>query len=204
MPSGNQTTRLRARLKAAEEEAAKKATEQAAEIAALKQQLAATSRSRASTATTTPPGRGTPGTRQPAQRPSSTASHTIRETGHDEAGGTEGDDGADDDSSSDNEERPEDEANGDRPAVASGETSDGDSREMEDRDLLITRQLVERFIEQQLSPEDRTAVMGSAGRELVDLLRQHWKEKSSPPEWLVSLFQPPPGRATDKEVDQVN
>eukprot|EP00903_Cladosiphon_okamuranus_P022802 g20994.t1 len=179
-------------MKAVEEEATRNADKQAAEIAELKKQLAAASRSRAPPATTTRPGRGTPETRRPATHPSD-SSQTIRETGHVEAKGDDGDDPdqADDDRSSGDEELSKDEENGERPAAAFGETSDGDSRETEDRYLLIARQLVERFKEQRSSPVDRTSVMGSTGEELVDLLRQHWKEKSSPPEWMVSLSNHP-------------
>lgn len=189
-------------MKAAEEAAAKKAEEHAAEIAELKRRLAAattaapdttTSRSRSPTSRTpTPQPRGTPATRRPASRPSSSSQREeTKDNGDDDATGQE-------------ESGDESRSSGDESRSSDDDEQPVDSQETEERDLLIARQLVERFKEQRLSPEDRTSVMGSAGEELVALLGQHWKEKSSPPEWLVSLFRPPPARAIDRELDQVN
>ena len=54
----------------------------------------------------------------------------------------------------------------------------------------VMRQLLQDFRDQRLSPDDRQAMMQAAGGQFTELLTQHWKEDSTPPKWLWSLFQP--------------
>ena len=83
-------------------------------------------------------------------------------------------------------------------------TSDGDSGEEEDdHDMHVMRQLLQDFRDQRLSPDDRQAMMQAAGDQFTDLLTQHWKENSTPPKWLWSLFQPV-STTPSAQVTQVN
>ena len=46
--------------------------------------------------------------------------------------------------------------------------------------------------------------MRAAGSQFTQLLTQHWKEKSNPPRWLVSLFRPTSDPASAAQINQVN
>ena len=73
----------------------------------------------------------------------------------------------------------------------------------DDHDMHIMRQLLEDFREKRLSPSEREALMRAAGGQFTQLLTQHWKEKSNPPRWLVSLFRPASAPASAAQVNQV-
>ena len=81
--------------------------------------------------------------------------------------------------------------------------SEEEEQEEDDHDMHVMRQLLQDFRDQRLSPDDGQAMMQAAGGQFTDLLTQHWKENSTPPKWLWSLFQPvstPPSA----QVTQVN
>ena len=69
--------------------------------------------------------------------------------------------------------------------------------------VVIMRQLLEDFREKRLSPSKREALMRAAGGQFTQLLTQHWKEKSNPPRWLVSLFRPASAPASAAQVNQM-
>ena len=56
---------------------------------------------------------------------------------------------------------------------------------------------------QRRSPDDRQAMMQAAGGQFTELLTQHWKEDSTPPKWLWSVFQPV-STTPSAQVTQVN
>lgn len=179
--------------------AATKAQEQEKEIKALKQQLAAATAAaparQLSSQSTTPPGRGTPAHRNPAMRPSASSREAEGAEQKDEE--AEGDDEEEEDSDD------EGGANGDDGA------GDGDGQESDDEyDKDVMRQLLEGFRSQRVSPEDRESLMHAAGEQFSNLLATHWKDKSEPPDWLVSLFRPAPAStvapASAAVVNQVN
>ena len=66
------------------------------------------------------------------------------------------------------------------------------------------RQLLEDFREKRLCPSEREALVRAAGSQFTQLLTQHWKEKSNPPRWLVSLFRPTSDPASAAQINQVN
>ena len=85
----------------------------------------------------------------------------------------------------------------DSAADNGGEGSD------DDHDMHIMRQLLGDFREKRLSPSEQEALMRAAGGQFTQLLTQHWKEKSNPPRWLVSLFRPASAPASAAQVDQL-
>ena len=96
------------------------------------------------------------------------------------------------------EGRDEEESDDDSAADNGGEDSD------DDHDMHIMRQLLEDSREKRLSPSEREALMRATGGQFTQLLTQHWKEKSNPPRWLVSLFHPASAPASAAQVNQVN
>ena len=197
MPSKNQTVRLRQRATQAEELARERSEElarQKEEIARLQQQL------KSSSSSTTPPGKGTPAQRTSASRPrwetrssqqEAILEHNEEEERDDEQKGESPDEGHD-------EGHDEEESGDDSAADNGGEDSD------DDHDMHIMRQLLEDFREKWLSPCEREALMRAAGGQFTQLLTQHWKEKSNPPRWLVSLFRPAFDPASAAQINQVN
>ncbi|CAB1113638.1 unnamed protein product [Ectocarpus sp. CCAP 1310/34] len=88
--------------------------------------------------------------------------------------------------------------------------NDGDEGEWgNESERHVMYELLDGFRSQNVSADDRHARMTSAGGQFADMLSRHWTEKSTPPEWLVSLFRPtaPPTTTTPasaEEVAQVN
>ena len=195
MPNKNQTVRLRQRATQAEElagERSEELTRQAEEIARLRQQL------KSSSSSTTPPGKGTPAQRTSASRPRwetrSSQQEAILEQDEEEEREEQKGESPDGDL---DEGRDEEESDNDSAADNGGEDSD------DDHDMHIMRQLLEDFREKRLSPSEREALMRAAGGQFTQLLTQHWKEKSNPPRWLVSLFRPASAPASAAQVNQV-
>eukprot|EP00752_Nemacystus_decipiens_P002879 g2679.t1 len=135
------------------------------------QQPAATN-SRASSSSSTPPGRGTPARRVSAARPASSLQETPEER----------------------EETKDETADGDQEEEEEAEEEEEEDNE---HDMHIMRQLLQGFRDQGVLSEDREAVMRSAGGQFTELLTQHWTEGSEPPAWLVSLFRPVIGTGDD-------
>ena len=196
MPSKNQTVRLRQRATQAEElarERSEELTRQKEEIAGLRQQL------KSSSSSTTPPGKGTQAQRTSASRPRwetrSSQQEAILEQDEEEEREEQKGESPDGDL---DEGRDEEESDDDSAADNGGEDSD------DDHDMHIMRQLLEDFREKRLSPSEREALMRAAGGQFTQLLTQHWKEKSNPPRWLVSLFRPASAPASAAQVNQVN
>ena len=168
------------------------------EIAKLREQLAA--RNPGPSSTTTPPGRGTPSQRNPASRPQredrSSQASIPEEAKSEEPDGDESDG---DSGEGDGDLR----GDGDGGDEDAGVRSDSEEEEQEDDDMHVMRQLLQDFRDQRLSPDDRQAMMQAAGGQFTELLTQHWKEDSTPPKWLWSLFQPV-STTPSTQVTQVN
>ena len=209
----NQVTRLRNRAAEAEGRAdaqAEQIERQKKELEELKRKLAA----RPSSSVSTPPGRGTPANRRSAARPaaspgrgSSAASQagTIAEEEEkdEEADGDVNSDEGDDDSSSSSDG----DGDRDRDGAARSDGEEPGDESGDEHDMHIMRQLLEDFRANRLDPNDRAALMSASGDQFSQLITQHWKEKSTPPEWLVSLFRPPASGTTPTSaarITQVN
>ena len=92
---------------------------------------------------------------------------------------------------------------GDNEDASVRSDSEEEEQEEDDHDMHVMRQLLQDFRDQRLSPDDRQAMMQAAGGQFTDLLTQHWKENSTPPKWLWSLFQPV-STTPSTQVTQVN
>ena len=92
---------------------------------------------------------------------------------------------------------------GDNEDASARSDSEEEEQEEDDHDMHVMRQLLQDFRDQRLSPDDRQAMMQAAGDQFTDLLTQHWKENSTPPKWLWSLFQPV-STTPSAQVTQVN
>ena len=79
---------------------------------------------------------------------------------------------------------------GDNEDASVRSDSEEEEQEEDDHDMHVMRQLLQDFRDQRLSLDDRQTMMQAAGGQFTDLLTQHWKENSTPPKWLWSLFQP--------------
>ncbi|CAB1109467.1 unnamed protein product [Ectocarpus sp. CCAP 1310/34] len=84
--------------------------------------------------------------------------------------------------------------------------NDGDEGEWgNESERHVMYELLDGFRSQNVSADDRHALMTSAGGQFADMLSRHWTEKSTPPEWLVSLFRPtaPPTTTTPASAEEV-
>ena len=192
----SQAQRMKERAQSAEHEVAAKDQE----IAKLREQLAA--RNPGPSSTTTPPGRGTPSQRNPASRPQ-WEDRSSQASIPEEAKGEEPDgDESDGDSGEGDGDLRGDGDGGDEDAGVRSD-SEEEKQEDDDHDMHVMRQLLQDFRDQRLSPDDRQAMMQAAGGQFTELLTQHWKEDSTPPKWLWSLFQPV-STTPSAQVTQVN
>ncbi|CAB1105206.1 unnamed protein product [Ectocarpus sp. CCAP 1310/34] len=84
--------------------------------------------------------------------------------------------------------------------------NDGDEGEWDNEsERHVMYELLDGFRSQNVSADDRHALKTSAGGQFADMLSRHWTEKSTPPEWLVSLFRPtaPPTTTTPASAEEV-
>ena len=92
---------------------------------------------------------------------------------------------------------------GDNEDASVRSDSEEEEQEEDDHDMHVMRQLLQDFRDQRLSLDDRQTMMQAAGGQFTDLLTQHWKENSTQPKWLWSLFQPV-STTPSAQVTQVN
>ena len=192
----SQAQRMKERAQSAEHEVAAKDQE----IPKLREQLAA--RNPGPSSTTTPPGRGTPSQRNATSRPQredrSSQASIPEEAKSEEPDGDE----SDGDSGEGDGDLRGDGDGGDEDAGVRSDSEEEEQQE-DDHDMHVMHQLLQDFRDQRLSPDDRQAMMQAAGGQFTELLTQHWKEDSTPPKWLWSLFQPV-STTLSAQVTQVN
>ncbi|CAB1106771.1 unnamed protein product [Ectocarpus sp. CCAP 1310/34] len=144
-----------------------------------------------SLSTSTPPGRGTPSERVSVQGPSRGDRRQQEPIPEEAAPATGEEKGA----------TPEGTENG-----SDEDDNDGDEGEWgNESERHVMYELLNGFRSQNVSADDRHALMTSAGGQFADMLSRHWTEKSTPPEWLVSLFRPtaPPTTTTPASAEEV-